>query len=253
VNVTQQGEILFATWFTYDADGSGMWLVMSNGAKVGDNQYSGALYRTTGPAFDAAPFDPSRVTVTQVGSATFTFSDANNGTFSYTVNGVAQSKAITRQVYANPAPTCFEGTASSGSSPLYGTGTAAGPNYQDLWWRSPAGSESGWGVNIAHQGNILFATWFTYDAAGKGLWLVMSDGERVASTSSFTGALYRTTGPAFDAQPWDPSKVTVTQVGTATFTFSDANNGTFSYTVNGVSQSKAITRQVYASPATVCQ
>jgi hypothetical protein len=253
VNVTQQGEILFATWFTYDTDGSGMWLVMSNGAKVGENQYSGTLYRTTGPAFDAAPFDPSRVTVTPVGSATFTFSDANNGTFSYTVNGVAQSKTITRQVYASPTPTCFEGTASSGSSPLYGTGTAAGPSYQDLWWRSPAGSESGWGVNIAHQGNILFATWFTYDAAGKGLWLVMSDGERVASTSSFTGALYRTTGPAFNAQPWDPSKVTVTQVGTATFTFTDANNGTFSYTVNGVSQSKAITRQVYASPATVCQ
>jgi hypothetical protein len=34
-----------------------------------------------------------------VGSATLTFSDANNGTLSYTVNGVSGSKAITRQLF----------------------------------------------------------------------------------------------------------------------------------------------------------
>jgi hypothetical protein len=34
-------------------------------------------------------------------------------------------------------------------------------------------------------------------------------------------------------------------VGTATLTFADGNNGTFAYTVNGVSQTKAITRQVF--------
>src|SRR5262245_12357827 len=28
-------------------------------------------------------------------------------------------------------------------------------SYQALWWASPAGSESGWGVNIAHQGDTL--------------------------------------------------------------------------------------------------
>ena len=44
-----------------------------------------------------------------------------------------------------------------------------------------------------------------------------------------------------------------TTVGTGTFTFTDANSGTFSYTVNGVAQSKPIARFVYASPATVCR
>jgi len=253
VNFTQQGSIVFATWFTYDTDGSGMWLVMSKGDLVGDNKYSGTLYRTTGPAFNSATFDPSKVALTPVGQATFTFSDANNGTFQYTVNGISQTKSITRQIYAAPVPTCFEGTASSGTTPIYGTGTSAGSNYQDLWWRAPAGSESGWGVNLTHQGNILFATWFTYDASGKGMWLVMSDGERVGNTATYTGALYRTTGPAFSANPWNKSQVTLTPVGTATFAFDDANNGTFSYTVNGVSGSKAITREVFATPATVCQ
>jgi hypothetical protein len=241
VNVTHQGDILFATWFTYDTDGSGMWLVMSAGAKTGTNTYSGALYRTLGPAFNANPWSPSGVTVTPVGTATFAFTDANSGTFTYTVNGITQSKPITRQIFSSPVPNC-----TAGGSP------GAAPNYQDLWWRAPAESESGWGVNLTHQGDILFATWFTYGADGRGMWLVMSAGLKTGPTT-YSGALYRTTGPAFNANPWSPAGVTVTQVGTATFNFTDGNNGTFSYTVNGISQSKPITRQVYSSPATVCR
>jgi hypothetical protein len=34
--------------------------------------------------------------------------------------------------------------------------------------------------------------------------------------------------------------------------FSDGANGTFAYTVNGVAQTKAITREVFVSPGTVC-
>jgi hypothetical protein len=37
--------------------------------------------------------------VRQAGSATLTFSDANNGTFAYTIDGVTQTKNITRQPY----------------------------------------------------------------------------------------------------------------------------------------------------------
>jgi hypothetical protein len=79
-----------------------------------------------------------------------------------------------------------------------------------------------------------------------------------AGTNTFSGALYRTTGPAFSAQPFDPTKVIATPVGTATFTFSDGNNGTFAYVVdlgdgvNKAAQSKAITRQVLRAPGTVC-
>ncbi len=241
VNITHQGDTLFATWFTYDTDGSPMWLVMSSAPKIAENVYGGQIYRTTGPAFSSATWDSTQVVVTQVGTGTFNFSDADNGTFSYTVNGVNQSKTITRQLFSSPVPAC-----SAGGTP------GATPNYQDLWWRSPAGSENGWGVNVTHQGDILFATWFTYGADGKGLWLVGSNIARTAP-GTYSGPLYRTTGPAFNASPWNSNQVVVTQVGTATFTFSDLNNGTFAYSVNGVSQSKPITRQVFATPATVCR
>jgi hypothetical protein len=41
------------------------------------------------------------------GSATFTFTDAANGTFAYSVDGITQSKPITRFVFALPATTCY--------------------------------------------------------------------------------------------------------------------------------------------------
>jgi hypothetical protein len=47
-------------------------------------------------------------------------------------------------------------------------------------------------------------------------------------------------------------------VGTATFSFSDGNNGSFAYNVDlgdGVNKgnlTKAITRQVFRAPGTVC-
>jgi len=62
-------------------------------------------------------------------------------------------------------------------------------------------------------------------------------------------------GPFQCPNPWplDPAKVTRTVAGTAKFTMTDGNSGSFAYTVDGVTQSKAITRQVFQSPGTVCR
>ena len=69
----------------------------------------------------------------------------------------------------------------------------------------------------------------------------------------YAGPVSTVTGPAFNAAPFDPAMVNDTQVGTATVTLANSNSASFSYTVNGISQTKALTRQVYASPGTVCQ
>jgi alpha-tubulin suppressor-like RCC1 family protein len=248
VNVTHQGTTLFATWFTYDTDGTGMWLVMSNGTLTSPGNFSGTLYRTVGPAFSAVPFNSISfpANYTAVGTLSFSFTDANTGTMTYTVNGVTQAKSITRFIFGASGTNCTLG-GSQGSS----------PNYQDLWLRSATGSqEAGWGINITHQGDILFATWFTYlpgsGQANKGMWLVMSNGAKV-SNGVYSGPLQTTTGPAFNTVPFNPNSVNRSTVGTGTFTFTDANNGTFNYTVNGVTQSKPIARYIYASPSTVCQ
>ena len=247
INFAHQDEVIFATWFTYDLAGKGWWLSMTAN-KTADNVYSGALFQTTGPAFSAMPFDPAKVVATQVGTATLTFTDANTAQFNYTVTApgaaakaaVTQVKTLTREVFG-ALPTC-----TFGAQPNLALAT----NFEDLWWAAPAGSESGWGINLTEEGNVIFATWFTYDVDGTPLWLVVTANSTGANT--FSGTLFRTTGPPFNAVPFDPAKVVSTPVGTATFTFTDGNHAAFTYTVNGVMQAKPITRQVFRDPGTVC-
>ncbi len=248
INFTHQGNTIFASWFTYDMNGKGWWLVMT-APNTGGNTFSGTLLQATGPAFNSVPFppqgSPNGIMGSSVGTGTVSFTDANNGSFTYTVNGITQTKAITRQAFG-PVPTCVF----SASNNL-----AASTNYTALWWAAPAGSESGWGINLTHQGNTIFASWFTFDLDGSPMWLVAT--ATMSGPGVFTGALSRLTGPPFNAVPFppigSPGGATPTGVGTATFTFTDGNSASFAYTVNGVSQKKAITRQVFAPPGTVCQ
>ena len=60
--------------------------------------YTGTLYAVSGPAFSGS-FNPSLVKRTAVGNATLTFGTSTSGTWSYTVDGVSGSKAITRLAF----------------------------------------------------------------------------------------------------------------------------------------------------------
>jgi hypothetical protein len=248
INLAHQGDTIFASWFTYDLTGKGWWLVMT-AAKTAPNTFSGTLLQATGPAFDAVPFpplgSPGGVMGSSVGTGTLSFSDVNNGTFAYTVNGISQSKAITRQAFG-PIPVCTFGAQAN---------LALATNYQDLWWKAPGGSEAGWGINLTHQGDTLFGTWYTYDHDRSPMWLVVTAAK--SGLNTYTGSLIRTTGPAFNAVPFpplgSPGGAIGTVVGTATFSFSDGNTASFTYTVNGVTQSKTITREIFTPPGTVCQ
>jgi lysyl endopeptidase len=114
-------------------------------------------------------------------------------------------------------------------------------DYTDMWWNP---QESGWGVNvIQHPSKIIFAVWFTYQSDGTRTWLVLPAGTWTSS-NTYSGTLYSTSGPAANAA-FNAASVTTTPVGTGTLNFSDANNGAWSYSVNGVSGSRAITRQSF--------
>jgi hypothetical protein len=240
ISLAHQDNVIFATWFTYGPTGKGWWLTMT-APNTTVNSFSGSIYQTTGPAFDATPFDPKQIVATPVGSGVLTFADASDGSFSYTVNGISQTKSITREVFGT-LPTCT-------FNALNDLSTAT--NDQDLWWNSPAGSESGWGVSLAHEGDTIFGTWFTYDHDNSPMWLAVTANK--TSPGMYSGELLRTTGPPFNAMPFDLAAVQRTKVGSATFSFIDGNRGTFAYTVNGISQTKSITREVFRAPGTLCQ
>jgi hypothetical protein len=112
-------------------------------------------------------------------------------------------------------------------------------DYTDLWFNR---NESGWGVNLIQQGNTIFATLFVYGTDQTPRWYVASSLVGSSSTS-FTGPLYRTTGPYF-GQAWTGGGPAV-QVGTMTFNFNTPTTGTLSYSVDGVSVNKSVERQTW--------
>jgi hypothetical protein len=123
----------------------------------------------------------------------------------------------------------------------------ANPNYTDLWWGGD--SESGWGVNLNHQSDIIFASLFTYAADHSGLWLVATMSKQ--ADGSYTGALLQTVGPAFNASPWIAiTAAQITQVGTMTVSFAGTNQGTLSYSVNGTNVTKSIQREMFSTQPT---
>lgn len=113
-------------------------------------------------------------------------------------------------------------------------------DFSDLWWNP---NESGWGLNLVqHATNQVFGVMYTYEAPNRPLWLVIPGGTWTSSLV-FTGAIYRVNGPLITA--FDPSKVNVRTVGTATITFSDRDNGVLSFTIDGTQVTRTIMRQPF--------
>ena len=223
IHFTQRRNVIFAAWYTYDAGGIAKWYVSTcnmpgtNAALSGT--CTGSVLEVSGPPFFGAAFDPNAVHSLIAGDLQVQFASANAATMTYTVHGVHRSIPITRQPL------------SSGSS-------VPAVNYTDLWWNS---TESGWGMAMAQQSGVNFLAWYVYDSTGKPTWYVATC---TMSGSACTGTLFRTTGPAF-GPTFDPNAVRADAAGTITVDFTDANNANVTYTVDGVTASKSITRQIF--------
>ena len=225
-SLTQQGPIIFAAWYTYDASGLPAWYVMSNCAIVAD-ACTGDIYRVTGGTKPTIAWAGATRAVSKSGSATVTFTDVNTGVFSYMLNGVTASRSITRQVFAN------------GSTPPT-------MDYTGLWWNA---NESGWGIAITQQFSTIFATWFTYDDAGTPVWYVASNCAMTANNCN--GDLYYVVGGTPPTLAWKGGARTVTKVGTININFTSGTTATLNYTINGISGSRLITPQVFYAALTV--
>jgi len=116
-------------------------------------------------------------------------------------------------------------------------------NVTDMWWNA---AESGWGLNLTHHASgQVFGVWYTYTAPGRPYWLILSGGQWV-SGNVFTGKLYTVSGPHYAQPAFDPAKVILREVGVMTLNFSgDGNNGSFTWSVDGVTGVKLITRQPF--------
>jgi hypothetical protein len=114
-------------------------------------------------------------------------------------------------------------------------------NYTDLWWSQ----ENGHGVSITQKGNTIFAAWYHYDAQGRPTWLVLPAGTWNAGFTEYSGEVYTPRGSFFgqyDVSRYAPGAA----IGRVTLRFTDGNTGTLSYTVNGMTGSKPISRLAFA-------
>jgi Bacterial Ig-like domain (group 3) len=222
MSIMQKGAVQFNTFYIYDAQGKPTWVVMPGGAWDSTfTRFSGPLYQTTGsPYFD---YDASRLNVpAPIGNATLTFTNLNAAVLDYTISGQSGRKQIARQPFGVPdsAPRLL---------------------VRDMWWGGQ--TENGWGLAIAQQDRNLFTVWFTYDAGGKPTWYVVSGGKW--DENVFTGDVYTTTSSAWIGTTYDTSQFKFTKAGEMTITFTDQDNAVMTTTIDGVTQSKPITRQPF--------
>jgi len=109
----------------------------------------------------------------------------------------------------------------------------------DLWWIP---SESGWGMQLVQQVNLIFATLFIYGANGQPTWAVAPI--EPAGFLQWSGPLYVTTGPWFGGV-FNPTAVGTRQAGTLTFSSSASIAfGSLTYTIDGVTVTKQVQRQL---------
>ena len=125
--------------------------------RIAHQVYSRDAFQGRGRRSTLLPFPPlgtpGGAAGSPVGTATLTFSDANNAAFAYTVQRHRADQVDHARNLRSAADLPVRRAGQSGAGPQL-PGPVVGR----------AGSlEAGWGINIAHEGDTIFATWYTYD------------------------------------------------------------------------------------------
>lgn len=120
-------------------------------------------------------------------------------------------------------------------------------NLSAIWYDQ---SEQGYGVNVVHQGSILFVAWYTFGADSKVLWLVaaatrQSDGRYVGPINTFNGQ-------PFNQINNGSASIGNTTVGEARLSLGADGKLDFGYTVNGITQSKRLEKVSFVANPPVC-
>jgi hypothetical protein len=220
--INQKNQTQFITFYVYDAAGKPIWYAMTGGTwNANFTSYSGALYSPTSSpfsAYNAAAFNPGP----PVGNATVTYTSNSTATLQYVINGQAGQKAMQRLQFG----------------PVDNT---PGLKVGDMWWGGT--SQNGWGISITQQFRTLFGAWYTYDASGKVTWYTLSGGTWNGNT--YSGTLYTAQSAPWLGVPYNAAAFSAIPVGSLSLSFMDANNANMTYTVNGITQTKPITRLAF--------
>ncbi|QJR15187.1 DUF1800 family protein [Usitatibacter palustris] len=225
VALSHHHDKIFGLLYIYDADGKPLWVSMPDGKFENNGRtYVGSLYRTTGPSYRAAFFNPTQVNVSSVGTARIDFgADDQSATMQVTIGSYQSTKQVKRYSFGN-APSNYPNDRS------------------DIWWNP---DESGWGLTLNHNGNNIFGVLYTYDETGRPLWVTMPGGT-FTEANQFNGKLYTTTGSPYTAA-FEASKVKTTEVGNISIEFINGDEARLTISINGFTRSRPVRRFAFGT------
>jgi len=224
VSIQQQGARTFAVWFTYDAQAKPVWYTLD--CAFASSVCAGDLVTGSGTPLSQIT-GPANVTPSKVGTGSITVTGSGSSArlaLAYTIGAVTQTKSSLEPqnfAAADQVPVCSLQSVSSRSNLT---------NYTDHWWGGEAAS--GWGVQISHQGNLVFAGWYSYNEQRTATWITAQGTQDANNPRRFTGTLYQVnTGIAFSQISGPISQSNISVAGTFEFNFSDGERGTFTYSL----------------------
>jgi len=234
LHFSHQGDVLFATWATYDATGRPTWLSMT-ATQSGPSEFTGTLYKSSGPAL---AYEPGKLAMQAVGQGSLFFNSPTEARFTNTRSGVERRKSLIKFGESGPQPSC---------APSERSDLSSARNLTDLWVADPLGSEPGWAVGIAHVGDQLLVTWLRYDVDRAPLWLY---GVASYTYGDYAGALFRTAGKP--GAEYDSTVESYSGAGPLTIEVTDGNHITFNTFVGDAPFSHRLTRYVFRGNGTTC-
>jgi hypothetical protein len=82
-------------WYTYNNQGQAVWYLI-NGGWTSATTFQGNLTRATGSPMIGTLYNVAAFSPVPAGAITLNFSDASNASMTYNVDGVTQTKPISR-------------------------------------------------------------------------------------------------------------------------------------------------------------
>jgi uncharacterized protein (DUF1800 family) len=218
LSVQQQGTSTFAVWWVYGTDGKPTWFTLT--CAFTGSTCAGSFFTATGVPFGQLTGN-ANITAISSGTASLTMTAANRMTLSYTIGGVTRTRADMEPfIFGQSAPVC---TLQAGSR-------ANATNYTDLYWGSNA--QSGWGIQISHQGSKVFLGWYGFNDQRQASWYTGIGDQDAAVPTRVTGKLYASpAGVGYNTAGGPPPASPAQEVGTFTLNFTNGERGTFTFSL----------------------
>ncbi len=213
-------------WYVYDNDGHPLWLL---GVGTHDRQTATLDVQSGSGAFFPPDFNSNDVNFINWGQFKLTFSDCNNGVFSWIPiegNGYTAGQMNVTRINNTLGLSCTIGTINKQGiiqNPSIVDNFPMDASHSALWYDP---EQSGHGINVYMlEDNRIIVFWYVFDNTGKPIWLIAvgehDDTKAILNTQISSGALFP---PNFDSNDVD-----FQDWGTVELEFSGCNNGIFKW------------------------